>query len=1397
MKKQFFLVLAALFGVIGLNTVRADYQYPTGAVRGVFTVAPGTQVVFAQGNLQYTASTDEWRFATNQYDIIGEANKSIGKNTYGGAIDLFGWGTGANPLKYDCTSCQTTFEMAGPDPDPKGTWDAGRRNSPKDDGYNDFIDWGNNAITNGGNKAGQWRTLTAEEWDYVIRLRDKDKADKRFSLGKVAGVKGLILLPDEWTLPDNLTFVDAQSVGMDISAEGVFSNINESNFELNDYSVAQWQSMQNNGAVFLPAAGSRAETTCSDLGEEGFYWSSTPSEDATAFSLGFTKGIVAPRVTEPRASGQAVRLVYDMNKAPEADDEEDTEIYFTVDDNGKQIIFSPGNLQYQEYNKTKTYRFASAQTEYLGEANKNIGAYQYAGWVDLFIFDPDLSRPGDGSFSFKGELDAGEIFDMPTRKNTPMGDEKEQPNWDPKQPNWDEIVISNGGNKAGVWYPLSADEWNFLFLFRDKATDKFGFATVDGVKGLMILPDNWQLPSECSFRPASSTMTYSDGVFTPQELPADIYVLNTYYSTDQSWQKMEAAGAVFLPAAGGRSKLDCVKLGEAGFYWSCSSDLTNEENVFLVSFEENPETHKLEFRPKESSTWDRGSSYRLVKDYEEEDDVQPFIVTINVAPEKGGEVHDVNDEPIVSAEITFGDILSLTAVANPGYEFEKWEITEEGAPASITSTDNPYPLTASADVTVTAYFTPKYHSLTIEVDPKGSGYVEDIYHIQVADTMLQEGESLILTAIPVDENYTFGRWEYADGDDVVEDGEQITFKMGTTDATIKVYFDQATPTYYTWSIEVNDPDGGMVKQITEAGEEDVTGSQIINLEAGDEVQLKAYANYGYEFEKWVVTDADGTREYGKEENPKTFTVENSDATVTAHFKNILHTLTVVVNNEEGDVVVDNASYRGEDLKEGESVTMKAIPIGGYEFASWDYPENVQDQVTVNGDEITFTMRTEDVTITAHFDLKPTEHVHNWSEPTYTWNDDNSCTASRYCLDDADEAPETETVNGVMTTVPATCTESGSISYTATFVNEAFEEQTSIPITIDALGHDWDNPTYEWTDDHSQCTATHICKRDASHSESETVNAVYATTTKEATCEEAGETTTTYTATFVNKAFNTVEPIVITTPILALGHNPLETVYTWDADYATCTARQVCGNDASHVITETVSATTEAVGGSLMVHTADFTQNDFKDQPFVDQKATCVTMSKYGFLSLYADKAYAVTQGLNALIYTGINGRNLIYQHITVIPAYTGVFFYGEANKTYELVETSTTMTYPDNLLHGTLTTQTIPDNGNVKYILSRLENTDKGGMYWPKGTNRGVGEFMNVGGKAYLEIPSSAGVAPRYFTMRGEACEEVTPVEEAQVDGVGKYYDILGREVREPQAQQIYIRNGKKVLYTK
>ncbi|MBQ9021769.1 MAG: hypothetical protein IJ113_07125, partial [Eggerthellaceae bacterium] len=108
-------------------------------------------------------------------------------------------------------------------------------------------------------------------------------------------------------------------------------------------------------------------------------------------------------------------------------------------------------------------------------------------------------------------------------------------------------------------------------------------------------------------------------------------------------------------------------------------------------------------------------------------------------------------------------------------------------------------------------------------------------------------------------------------------------------------------------------------------------------------------------------------------------------------------------------------------------------------------------------------------------------------------------------------------------IAATCTEDGAKEHwKCTHCDKLFADaEGAVEIAeaeaIPATGHDWGEPSYEWADDNSSVTATRVCKNDANHVETETVDTTSAVT-KEPTETEEGERT--YTATFTNDAFAT-------------------------------------------------------------------------------------------------------------------------------------------------------------------------------------------------------------------------------------------------------------------------------------
>ena len=238
-----------------------------GSVAKPFSVSDSKTVTFSPGNLQYHAANDEWRFAPNQTDYIGEANDNI-SSTYNGWIDLFGWGTGNNPT-----------------------------NASKDKSdYQTFVDWGVNKI---GNYApNTWRTLTYSEWHYL--RWERPNYDKLIGVAQVNGVNGLILLPDAWVCPNGVTFKSGFHDYLGTEYYAAYQSI----------SAADWSKLESSGAVFLPAAGYRYGSDVSYWQVSGRYWSATEGNSYGAYYLYF-RSFEAIMSSYSLNYGLSVRLVQD------------------------------------------------------------------------------------------------------------------------------------------------------------------------------------------------------------------------------------------------------------------------------------------------------------------------------------------------------------------------------------------------------------------------------------------------------------------------------------------------------------------------------------------------------------------------------------------------------------------------------------------------------------------------------------------------------------------------------------------------------------------------------------------------------------------------------------------------------------------------------------------------------------------------------------------------------------------------------------------------------------------------------------------------------------------------------------------------------------------------------
>lgn len=347
MKSYFKLVLPVL--VAGLTLVGCkdktaeehDYNIPIkasdgsvakntfadGILPGQFTVSKaGKKVQFSQGNLQFKASATTWRFAENQYDIVGGANYGIadGNNalmaaTYDGWVDLFAWAADNVAFKpytiatdakdfisynyaEELDSVASAWEL-----DTIITYETTHHQDVvvlKDTTYSvDVIDttkiivrydtlsvteyeyaikgtvtvapaaWGKEVISNGGAMADAWRALTADEWSYLLTKRANAK--NLVAVARVGGVNGILLFPDGAAPAANI------KLGFDNqNGPHRFAYVN-------NLSIDEFRLMEKEGVVFLPAAGDRlglnfaTAPATADMMSMGAYWAADSKFDGT------------------------------------------------------------------------------------------------------------------------------------------------------------------------------------------------------------------------------------------------------------------------------------------------------------------------------------------------------------------------------------------------------------------------------------------------------------------------------------------------------------------------------------------------------------------------------------------------------------------------------------------------------------------------------------------------------------------------------------------------------------------------------------------------------------------------------------------------------------------------------------------------------------------------------------------------------------------------------------------------------------------------------------------------------------------------------------------------------------------------------------------------------------
>lgn len=299
----------------------------------------------------------------------------------------------------------------------------------------------------------------------------------------------------------------------------------------------------NGASLFLPAAGSRWNSGLTDAGYHGVYWSSSLFMDDPNYAWDFYFFSDDYDMDYgSRNFGFSVRPVRITSNAPTGA----IDGKFTINDDGDQIYFSQGNLQYIGSASTPYWKFADNQWDVFGITTGQNSADQNVD-RDLFGWGTSGWNPGNNCYRPWETYNSSGASYGPAGANNLTGTFANS-DWGVYN------SISNGGNQPDQWRTPTTNELGYIFDTRTTDTGiRFAKANVNNVNGVILLPDHWN----------SSYYNLND-----TNIKEANYTSNTI--TASEWSFLERHGAVFLPATGYRFGTSVRNVGVNGYYWSSS-----------------------------------------------------------------------------------------------------------------------------------------------------------------------------------------------------------------------------------------------------------------------------------------------------------------------------------------------------------------------------------------------------------------------------------------------------------------------------------------------------------------------------------------------------------------------------------------------------------------------------------------------------------------------------------------------------------------------------------------------------------------------------------------------------------------------------------------------------------
>ncbi len=370
-------------------------------------------------------------------------------------------------------------------------------------------------------------------------------------------------------------------------------------------------------------------------------------------------------------------------------------------------------------------------------------------------------------------------------------------------------------------------------------------------------------------------------------------------------------------------------------------------------------------------TWDGSASFSDT--YSEETVIRVLATTakydlvVNVDPSSGGTATDQTDEGPYEKD----EEIDIQAAQNTGYDFTGWQASS-GSFADENALETTFTM-PDVNATVTATFELIDYTLTLLADPSEGGTFSGDGDYNYNDEVQAE-------AIPND-GWEFEEWT---GDtDYINDTAlgTVTVTMPAGNVTLTAKFDMID---YELTL-IADPEGG-------GSVEDVTDDTHYNI--GDEVDIKAEANAGWEFVNWSGDYANQLEDASEAET--TLTMPADDVNLTANFQLVDYTLTLTANPQEGGNLDGAGIFNFE-----ENVSITATTEEGWEFVNWTDDDNDDAEISTDATH-GFNMPAGDVNITANFcqlpgtpEATPTTDV---TDNSFTANWEEASGADTYTLE---------------------------------------------------------------------------------------------------------------------------------------------------------------------------------------------------------------------------------------------------------------------------------------------------------------------------------------------------------------------------------------------------------------